>query len=201
MAALRAAEEALTCANCGTAEVKFSCARCKVAHYCSRTCQKHHWKGGGHKKSCVAQVVEQANDIMGLSHEGTLADQTTKMLELLRGPERVRVVLGLDKSLTTAEVIEEANEVMGLPSFGSLSTQTSRLLDRLKYQINAIAKAAQAAPSKSLAEVEAAAAPNIPKAKRSRLSLLARLATVSPSCGSAAKARSRSSPKLSGPGC
>ena len=55
-----AAEEALTCANCGTAEVKFSCARCKVAHYCSRTCQKHHWKGGGHKKSCVAQVVEQA---------------------------------------------------------------------------------------------------------------------------------------------
>ena len=44
------------CACCGiVASVvkQFNlCAACKVVHYCSRECQKKHWKTGGHKEVC-----------------------------------------------------------------------------------------------------------------------------------------------------
>jgi hypothetical protein len=42
------------CAQCGTAEAKSGdykdCAKCRITFYCSRSCQKAHWKV--HKKSC-----------------------------------------------------------------------------------------------------------------------------------------------------
>ena len=47
------------CRNCGKLEVALgngskltACTRCKVAWYCSKSCQKQHWKEGGHKADC-----------------------------------------------------------------------------------------------------------------------------------------------------
>ena len=37
----------------GETAAKNRCGRCKRAWYCSRRCQKKHWKEGGHKKVCV----------------------------------------------------------------------------------------------------------------------------------------------------
>ena len=41
----------LSCAACAKPAPPLNCARCKTA-YCSATCQKSDWKGGGHKKLC-----------------------------------------------------------------------------------------------------------------------------------------------------
>ncbi len=42
------------CSNCGKITKLLSCARCRIQKYCSRGCQKQHWKAiGGHKKFCV----------------------------------------------------------------------------------------------------------------------------------------------------
>ena len=45
------------CAHCSTqasiGNSLMTCARCKSAFYCSRSCQAAHWKAG-HKKICVA---------------------------------------------------------------------------------------------------------------------------------------------------
>jgi len=41
------------CTNCETVDPKFTCAKCKVTAYCSKACQKQHWKNG-HKVACVA---------------------------------------------------------------------------------------------------------------------------------------------------
>ena len=34
------------CAYCETSGAKLTCAKCKAAHYCSKACQKQHWKNG-----------------------------------------------------------------------------------------------------------------------------------------------------------
>ena len=48
------------CDHCSTQASKsnplMTCARCKSAFYCSRSCQAAHWKAG-HKKICVARSV------------------------------------------------------------------------------------------------------------------------------------------------
>ena len=41
------------------------CNRCKITFYCSRNCQRQHWKVGGHKQNCVAEEersVEKAKE-------------------------------------------------------------------------------------------------------------------------------------------
>ena len=42
------------CANCFTRELPnpLVCKQCRAAAYCSKACQKLHWKKGGHKKAC-----------------------------------------------------------------------------------------------------------------------------------------------------
>ena len=30
------------------------CSNCRLTHYCNHSCQKSHWKKGGHKESCAA---------------------------------------------------------------------------------------------------------------------------------------------------
>ena len=52
---------AAMCANCRTSEtgdrMRFStCSQCKVARYCSRDCQKAHWKAQ-HKHQCVRLLL------------------------------------------------------------------------------------------------------------------------------------------------
>ena len=46
-----------SCVHCGTSperdETFSHCSRCKVMVYCSKTCQKQHWKSG-HKDTCQA---------------------------------------------------------------------------------------------------------------------------------------------------
>ena len=36
------------------------CSQCEIAYYCSRTCQRGHWKQ--HKASCIAAVAAKADD-------------------------------------------------------------------------------------------------------------------------------------------
>ena len=42
------------CSGCGRQATSLKkCSRCRVAAYCSRACQVHHWKEGGHKQECA----------------------------------------------------------------------------------------------------------------------------------------------------
>ena len=36
------------------------CSQCEIAYYCSKTCQKGHWKK--HKDACIAAVAAKAED-------------------------------------------------------------------------------------------------------------------------------------------
>ena len=36
------------------------CSQCEVAYYCSKTCQRGHWKK--HKPACIATVATKADD-------------------------------------------------------------------------------------------------------------------------------------------
>ena len=56
------------CAWCGAKEGSIPgilkhrpCGRCKLASYCSESCQKRHWKEGGHKLNCVAPADRKAS--------------------------------------------------------------------------------------------------------------------------------------------
>ena len=41
------------CAGCGCHEyITGKCGNCKIARYCNETCQKIHWKDGGHRQFC-----------------------------------------------------------------------------------------------------------------------------------------------------
>lgn len=45
----------IRCFSCGKLRFEndlFRCGNCRLAYYCNVKCQKHHWKNGGHKKSC-----------------------------------------------------------------------------------------------------------------------------------------------------
>eukprot|EP00613_Pedinella_sp_CCMP2098_P046210 CAMPEP_0171835742 /NCGR_PEP_ID=MMETSP0992-20121227/11165_1 /TAXON_ID=483369 /ORGANISM="non described non described, Strain CCMP2098" /LENGTH=256 /DNA_ID=CAMNT_0012451625 /DNA_START=227 /DNA_END=994 /DNA_ORIENTATION=+ len=41
-----------SCANCD-APGRMTCSKCKLAKYCSRSCQRHHWGKGEHKRFCL----------------------------------------------------------------------------------------------------------------------------------------------------
>ena len=56
------------CAWCGAKEGSIpgilkhhQCGRCKLTFYCSKNCQKRHWKEGGHKHNCVAPADRKAS--------------------------------------------------------------------------------------------------------------------------------------------
>uniref|UniRef100_A0A0G4F6X0 MYND-type domain-containing protein n=1 Tax=Chromera velia CCMP2878 TaxID=1169474 RepID=A0A0G4F6X0_9ALVE len=55
-----------SCAQCGKAEETeklLACGRCMMTKYCSKECQKTHWKAGGHKTVCVpASSGDQGGD-------------------------------------------------------------------------------------------------------------------------------------------
>ena len=42
------------CSFCGVPQSKFKCKGCKICYYCSKACQKKHWKG--HKNACVTKT-------------------------------------------------------------------------------------------------------------------------------------------------
>lgn len=54
------------CENCQIREGLKRCARCKLACYCSRECQKKHWKAG-HKTNCV-DVNKQGKGLKEKTH-------------------------------------------------------------------------------------------------------------------------------------
>ncbi|XP_057300827.1 uncharacterized protein LOC130635505 isoform X1 [Hydractinia symbiolongicarpus] len=49
--------ESLTCYGCFVKEASFRCSCCKKQIYCSRACQKNHWKQ--HKTKCISQNQEK----------------------------------------------------------------------------------------------------------------------------------------------
>jgi hypothetical protein len=76
------------CANCGTSGAKLTCGACKAAHYCSKACQKQHWKNG-HKGACIApdkrrpQGPQQAPS---MNSGGSAAEETSKVDESIECP-------------------------------------------------------------------------------------------------------------------
>ena len=60
---LRERDHGSLCPVCGAKAVR-ACARCNVQRYCSRECQKSHWKE--HKKSCKAPEMVQNADIINV---------------------------------------------------------------------------------------------------------------------------------------
>ena len=73
------AREEKACENCGRSpeerETFNHCSRCKVVAYCSKACQKQHWRGG-HKDTCQAAseredtVKKSANKTVANEHKG-----------------------------------------------------------------------------------------------------------------------------------
>lgn len=59
--------EPKACAKCQAVETVGqmfqTCARCKSVYYCSKECQKAHWKRGGHKEACVDACAESSKSI------------------------------------------------------------------------------------------------------------------------------------------
>ena len=56
------------CAWCGAKEGSIpgilkhhQCGRCKLTFYCSKNCQRRHWREGGHKQNCVAPADRRAS--------------------------------------------------------------------------------------------------------------------------------------------
>ena len=43
----------ITCASCGSLDATWRCSACKLMHYCSKLCQKNHFKV--HKKDCCKE--------------------------------------------------------------------------------------------------------------------------------------------------
>ena len=64
------------CGNCGRSpnngETFSHCSRCKVVPYCSKTCQKQHWKNG-HKQTCQ-NAREREEDMMKKQNK-TMVDE------------------------------------------------------------------------------------------------------------------------------
>jgi Tfp pilus assembly protein PilF len=54
------------CGSCGKlVEGTLKCGRCKSTYYCSRKCQKVHWKAGGHKQECRLAPAKQTTCLGG----------------------------------------------------------------------------------------------------------------------------------------
>lgn len=50
----------LHCAGCGREALYLRlCSGCRSASYCSRECQRRHWREGGHKLRCAALAAER----------------------------------------------------------------------------------------------------------------------------------------------
>ena len=48
------------CANCDKSSLDLKCcSRCKVTYYCSKECQREHWKKGNHKAVCEEGVLAE----------------------------------------------------------------------------------------------------------------------------------------------
>jgi hypothetical protein len=54
-------KQKLQCANCSDFNVSLMRCRCQLVLYCSRECQKQHWKIGGHSTQCTARKPEIPN--------------------------------------------------------------------------------------------------------------------------------------------
>jgi len=86
------------CANCGTSGAKLACAACKAAHYCSKACQKQHWKNG-HKGMCVAPGKRRPQATKG---SAGAAAGTTVPPKSADGDKECAICL---ESLTSAETV------------------------------------------------------------------------------------------------
>ena len=67
-----AAEVVEACANVsctvvGHEVVKYKCAQCKVVCYCSKKCQREHWRvdGGNHKSYCTPAAAAEGKESTG----------------------------------------------------------------------------------------------------------------------------------------
>ena len=69
------ARETKTCGQCGIREDQGEtfnhCSRCKVVAYCSKACQKQHWRGG-HKDTC--QAASEREDTVKKAANKTVDD-------------------------------------------------------------------------------------------------------------------------------
>lgn len=73
------------CGRCGTREAPlFCCKTCKLAHYCSRECQRADWKV--HKSQCRAPEQHREGDIVGL-HGLQARPELNGNYVLVLGPE------------------------------------------------------------------------------------------------------------------
>jgi hypothetical protein len=79
--AKKADEKMRVCSNCSVSrdrkEMK-SCAQCRAASYCSKDCQREHWKLGGHKKECKPRTTEKNGGAPGGSGGATAGAGATK---------------------------------------------------------------------------------------------------------------------------
>lgn len=75
------------------------CQRCVSVFYCSKDCQVHHWKHGGHKKACehLKQQAESAVHVMEQIHKVENPMLKVRLLERIdgTGPYNVAVREGL----------------------------------------------------------------------------------------------------------
>ena len=73
-----------SCAHCSTAGSKLVCAVCKNAHYCSKECQKAHWKQ--HKTSCRNNAIWCLRKVNDTKNIGVFATRFMREKPLIRIP-------------------------------------------------------------------------------------------------------------------
>ena len=69
-----------------------TCSRCDVTRYCSKDCQKKHWKEG-HKKECVAkeekkkEQEKRLNELLGLLRARSYTKYYQLSEEIIKMPQ------------------------------------------------------------------------------------------------------------------
>ena len=75
------------CANCGSREgdvpgcpVHKVCSGCNDTYYCSRACQRYHWKFAGHRENCTPlvdrSVIRSVSRVFRVNHEACASEES-----------------------------------------------------------------------------------------------------------------------------
>ena len=73
------------CGNCGAEGAPHACKQCGAMAYCGESCQREHWKYGGHRSACAAYVLAAAASAQQ-KRECQAAFQAEKCLICLEPP-------------------------------------------------------------------------------------------------------------------
>ena len=121
------------CHNCSKVGKTWRCSKCKRVRYCSRECQKSHWKG--HKKTCGISVTDAMLQLHKLCGDMNLSESIE---QYHRATDVVQSQSKMQSEIYNSKEIRSQNTVPTNPmthknkdskeSFSSSSKEESRSL-------------------------------------------------------------------------